>query len=105
MNHACTRRYTRARVQRTLVSLLIQMERNKIKKYPPLDTLRILGFNETGRQYLKQLQQQEVRVASRFNQIPKPYRVLEYRSAVIYSMFKKDREAFLKREISGPVIL
>lgn len=52
---------------------------------PPLDTLRPLAFNETGRQYLKQLRQQEVRIASRFAAVPEPYRRLEYRSTQLYA--------------------
>ncbi len=104
LNAAVTRRYTKARIQRTLVSILTQMERVKIKKIPPIDFIQVLGFNETGREYLKELKKQEVKVASRFNQIPKPYRELQYRSDVLYSMFFPDQNEFLKRAIQMPVM-
>ena len=70
-------------------------------------TLRPLAFNETGRQYLKQLRQQEVRIASRFAAVPEPYRRLEYRSTQLYAsmMAEPDRIALLKKEIGGPIIL
>lgn len=104
LSHAVTRRYTRSRIQRTLVSLLTQMQREKIRKIPPIDFIQVLGFNETGRAYLKELAKQEVKVASRFNQIPKPYRELQYRADVVYSMHFQDQDEFLKRAIGMPVM-
>ena len=89
------------------MQLLCQIHWDEIRSLPPLDTLRPLAFNETGRQYLKQLRQQEVRIASRFAAVPEPYRRLEYRSTQLYAsmMAEPDRIALLKKEIGGPIIL
>ncbi|MBS5003265.1 tRNA(Met) cytidine acetate ligase [Holdemania filiformis] len=104
---AVNRRYTRSRIQRTCLQLLCQIHWDEVRCLPPLDTLRPLAFNETGRQYLKQLRQQEVRIASRFAAVPEPYRRLEYRSTQLYAsmMAEPDRIALLKKEIGGPIIL
>ena len=104
---AVNRRYTRSRIQRTCLQLLCQIHWDEVRSLPPLDTLRPLAFNETGRQYLKQLRQQEIRIASRFAAVPEPYRRLEYRSTQLYAsmMAESDRIALLKKEIGGPIIL
>ncbi len=104
LKNATTRRYSKARIQRTLLSILMQNEREYIRKMPKIDTLQVLGFNSIGQKYLKELKEKEVRVASRYNQIPKPYRNTQYKAAVIYSMFKENQKEFLKREICGPII-
>ena len=104
LNRATTRRYTRARIQRTLVSILLHIRKEDVRKLPPIDTAQLLGFNETGREYLKTLKEKEIRIASRFNQIPKPYRVMQYKSDVLYSMFFKDQNDFLREAIQGPII-
>lgn len=60
VNHAITKRYTRGRINRYLVHLLIGLNREKIinfnKKGPPY--LRILGMNSTGKILLKQMKKQ-----------------------------------------------
>ena len=73
INAAVNRRYTRSRIQRTCLQLLCQIHWDEIRSLPPLDTLRPLAFNETGRRYLKQLRASEVRIASRFAAVAEPY--------------------------------
>lgn len=106
IQNAVSKRYTRARIQRTLAHLLVHTLKTEIKKLPPLDTCRILGFNEKGRAHLKVLQEEEVKIASRYNQMPLPYRTLETRSTIAYASVLdiKERNALVQREIKGPVI-
>jgi len=70
-------------------------------------TLRVLGFNDKGRTLLKDLKDKDVRIASRFNQIPKYIRELEYRATLAYvtPLPNELRRSLLEREIAGPVIL
>ncbi len=103
---AVSKRYTKARIQRTLAHLLVHTLKIEMKQLPELNSLRILGFSDHGRTHLKNLQKNEVRVASRYNQIPLPYRRLEYRATLVYASVL-DREArnhLVQREIEGPII-
>lgn len=104
MNQATTRRYTTSRIQRSCIQLLNRVTKEEVKKLPPLDTIRILAFNEQGREYLKHLSTLEVKVASKFAQIPAPYRKLEFRTTLLYTslMNEEHRNQIIKKEIGGP---
>lgn len=101
-----TRRYTKARIQRVCTHLLVHTKKSEMARMQAPTTLRILGFNDQGRNLLKELKEKEVRVASRFNQIPKYIRELEYRATLAYvtPLPSTLRNAILAREIAGPVI-
>ena len=105
INASVTKRYSRARIQRTLISLLCQIRKHEVLDLPKLDTIRVLGFNQTGQKYLKILKKNEVKIATRFNQIPMPYRKMEYRSSIIYHAFDQNFKADLKQELNGPIII
>ena len=103
INHCITKRYTRSRIQRCLMSLLLQLTKEEVANLPKLDTLRILGFNATGQKYLKELKKQEISLATKFNQIPAQYRDIEYRASLVYSIpYQQDLQ---KREIQEPIII
>lgn len=103
MENTITKRYTRSRIQRTLLQLLMQNTKKDVKNLPPLDFIRPLAFNETGRQYLKELKNQNVKIAARFNKVPLPYRRMEYKAAVVYGCLSKDPDAQTKKEIQSPI--
>ena len=107
INHATTRRYTKSRIQRTLISLLVQLSKEEKKNLPPLTQFRVLGFNSIGQNYLKQLRELEVPIATTFGQLPIPYRQLEYKATVAYCYpYSSDYQSYLlKRELEGPVII
>ncbi len=106
LNNAISKRYTKARIQRTLTHLMVNTLKSDLKQLPPLNTLRILGFNDKGRVYLKTLQKKEVKIASRYNQIPLAYRLLEYRSTLVYAsvLENNERNQLIQREIQGPIV-
>ncbi len=105
LEKAVTRRYTRSRIQRTLLMMLLYIKKEEVALLPELDTLYVLGFNDRGRQYLKECEEKGIKTAVRYNRQPIPYRRIQYKAAQLYSLFRDDRETFLKREIQGPVIL
>lgn len=84
---ACTsKRYTKSRIQRTLIHLMTHTTKQQIRNLPPLHHLRILAFNETGRNYLSKLKKDNaVMIVSRFNQIPEAYRTLELKATCTYA--------------------
>lgn len=97
-------RYTASRIRRTALQGMMQLGKEEVKKLPPLDTLRILAFNDTGRAWLHDMRKSGVRIASRFAEVPYPWRKIEYRAALLYtSVFEEAyRERLLKEEIAGP---
>lgn len=107
INQSTTRRYTSSRIKRCCLQLLNQVTKKEVEKLPPLDTIRILAFNNVGRSYLKILQNKEVKVASKFAQVPLPYRKLEYRTTLLYSslLSEDQRLTLLKKEIGSPIYI
>lgn len=84
---ACTsKRYTKSRIQRTLIHLMTHTTKKQIQALPSLQHLRILAFNDKGRQYLSKLKKESSLIlASRFNQIPEAYRTLELQATCTYA--------------------
>lgn len=101
-----TRRYTRARIQRVCTHLLVHTKKSEMARMQAPTTLRVLGFNDMGRRLLKELKDIDIRIASRFNQIPKYIRELEYRATLAYvtPLPNELRRSLLEREIAGPEI-
>lgn len=100
-----TNRYTTSRIRRTLIHLLHQTSKQSIDSLSPLSHIRVLGFNETGRKYLKQLKQNEkLTIASRINQVPLPYRELELKSAHIYGLYHP-KQKLIEKELEPPLCL
>ncbi len=106
LTNAITKRYTKSRIQRTLIHLLTHTTKEDVKNLPPLNTLRILGFNQIGRNYLKQLDKESVKIASRFNQVNEKVRAMEYKATLAYTstLSETERQKLLQREIEGPLI-
>jgi len=107
MQNCIGRRYTRARIQRACVHLLTHTKRTDIPNIQSINSIRVLGFNQLGQDYLKTLREETVKVASRFNQYPLNLRELELKAtqAYAYALDKESRNRLIQREIEGPVIL
>lgn len=100
-----TKRYPTSRIRRTLIHLLHQTTKQSIDNLPPLSHIRILGFNQNGRNYLKQLKQTEsLTIASRINQVPLPYRNMELTSTQIYGLFHPHQK-LTEKEWELPICL
>lgn len=106
IKHAVTRRYTKARIQRTLTHLMVHTTKTELKKLPPLQTLRVLGFSPKGQRHLRTLRDNGIRIATRFNQVPIPYRRLELKATAAYAhvLSPEARQALMEREIKGPIL-
>jgi len=103
LRNAVSWRYTAGRIRRTCLAAMNRVTKAEVQKLPPLDTPRILAFNERGRAYLHQQKDSGVRFASRFASVPWPWRKMEYRAALMYaSVFPEPlRTQLLEREIGG----
>lgn len=51
--------YTKARIQRTCLFILMQIKKEDMEKFDGIQTVKILGMNQKGRAYLKQLKHKE----------------------------------------------
>lgn len=107
MTDVINKRYTRARIQRTLVHLLTHTTKIEVEKLPPLNTLRILGLNQIGQAYLKSLDKENIKVASRFNHLHPKHREMAYRTTLAYTypLSESEKQRIIQREIEGPIIL
>lgn len=102
---AVTPRYTASRIRRTLLQVFTQTTKAEVSKLPPLDYIHVLGFNENGQKWLHDCRKKEMHIASRFADIPYPYRAMEYRAALAYASFfdEQRRRELLKQEIGGAI--
>ena len=100
---AVSYRYTASRIRRTCLSALNQVTAEEAAKAAENDVLRVLAFNDKGRQYLRQLKENEVPVAAKFSQIPAASRQIAWKTALMYaSVFpEEERKRLLKEEITG----
>lgn len=103
MNHAVSKRYTTSRIQRCLLHLLNHITKQEVNALPPLDTIRILAFNEKGQEYLKQLKKKEVKIANNFSQYPSCYAQMELKTTYTYCNLLKMNKAkeIIHNEITG----
>ena len=107
LRDAVTVRYTAGRIRRSLLQIMNQVTKEEARSLGEPDTLRVLAFNDTGRQYLHQLRDSNVRVASRFADVPLPWRQLEYRTTLLYTsvLAPEEAEQIRKAEIGGAHII
>lgn len=102
-----SKRYTKSRIQRTLIHMLTQTTKEDVNYLPKLNYIRVLAYNEKGKDYLKQLKKQEVTIASRFNQIAEPYRSMELKAAHVYAypLSIEEQNKWLKKELQPPLFI
>ncbi len=103
INNATTRRYTKSRIQRTLCQLLVHNTKQDMNNLPEYDTLRVLAYSDKGKDYLKILQKENIKIANHFTANIKQYRDIEFRAAIAYCSLldEKQKEYITRSEISG----
>lgn len=100
-----SKRYTRSRIQRTIIHILNQTKKQDVDTLDKLSHIRILAFNEIGKTYLKELKEHEVIIASRFNQIPLCYRNMEMKASQVYAYPLENRKEMMDKELQSPIYL
>ena len=103
MNACISRRYTRSRIQRILIHLAAHITKKEVEGLPQTDHIRVLGFNEKGRKLLSEIKE-DVDIVTLFKNIPEPFKQIEYKSDLLYASMLKDPDAYIKRQLQGPVI-
>ncbi len=93
-----TRRYTSSKIQRTVLNILLKNKKSGQKSLEKLKHLRILGFNNKGKELLKNLKNYSVK----FNKLPRKQKDLEFKIARLYALYYQDQD-IINREKKGPV--
>ncbi|MDF9824059.1 putative nucleotidyltransferase [Breznakia sp. PF5-3] len=104
---SCTsKRYTKASIQRTLTHLMNQTKKADVNNLPEVDYLRILAFNKRGQAYLNHIKE-EVKIASKYSQIPSPYREMELKATQVYSYPTtiEEQKMMVKQELQPPLFI
>ena len=99
---ATTYRYTASRIRRCLVAMMLQITKQQIASLPEMNTLRVLAFNDNGRQWMHD-HKEDVPIASRFAAVPKPWRDIEMKAAYLYASVLPEeiRNQLIRDEIKG----
>ncbi len=106
MNYSISRRYTRSRIQRILCHLANQVTREEVRSLEEPDYLRILGFNERGRAWLRELKKKDdVPIITQFKNLPENARKCAWKSDLLYSTLTEDPEGYIRKELKGPLIV
>ena len=103
LKDATTYRYTSNRIRRSILQAMVQLTKYEAQRLPSLDHLRILAFNDTGKKWLHDMRKEDMRICSKFADVPFPWRTLEYRTTLLYTSVlpSEERKRLLKLEISG----
>ena len=88
------------------MNIINNITKEEYKALEPLNYIRVLGFNSNGREYLKQFRDREdFKVVTQFKNIPETYKNIEWKVANVYATYTKNRKAYLKQELRGPIVI
>ena len=107
LSSAVTHRYTSSRIRRTVLQILTHTTAMEIQHLPKIQAIRVLAFNQKGRQWLKICRQKNISIASRFATVSKPFRDMEYRASLAYTYALPEslRIQLLREEIGGAIAI
>lgn len=100
LNACISSKYTKSRIQRSLVHLLTQCSKEEAN-HTPIDCVRVLAFNDVGRRYLSQLKHQPI--AMKYAQLS-PWRkqmAMIQCEAYAIALHEKERKELMKWESSS----
>ena len=107
IDNSISKRYTRSRIQRILMWIMLDIKESACPKYP-LNYVRVLGFNEKGRQIIKEAKERGVNIITNFKHIPSAYKDIEFKVTLFYALSFTDSaytNYLIKRELMGPIII
>lgn len=104
MTNSISRRYTRSRIQRISLHIMNHIKKEDVENLPPLNYVRVLGFNSNGQQYLKDIKE-DTKIITQFKNIPKEYKDIEWKTSLVYSSVLNNPNEYIKQELKGPIII
>lgn len=85
LNAAISKTYSKARIQRTCLMILLQISKTEVKTHPSFFEMQILGMNTNGRNWIKSLPK-DTPMASKFNQLPEHLQKWHLKEHRLYSL-------------------
>lgn len=79
-----SKRYTRSRIQRLLVYLLLNIKEKDVPRLKEITAVRVLGMNDTGRKLIKSIE--DVVIVTNVNSASRDYFGLEIKATEIYNL-------------------
>ncbi|MFR9117801.1 MAG: nucleotidyltransferase family protein [Merdibacter sp.] len=103
LDHCTNARYTRSRIQRTLIHYLLHTSKDDANQHALPAHLRLLAFTKQARPLLRKLQDEGRPIVSRFHDLPLFYRQMERKATILYTHGDaKERKRLFAREGEGP---
>ncbi|MBR2578160.1 MAG: nucleotidyltransferase family protein, partial [Erysipelotrichaceae bacterium] len=104
LDASISKRYTKARISRICLNIMNHIKKEDVRNGDRLTYVRVLGFNHKGQEYLRSLRDEGFRIVTQFKNIPACQKNIEWKAANLYATLLKDRKAYLKEELKGPII-
>ena len=103
LKNCTTYRYTHGRIKRSMLQAMNQITKEEVKRLPKMQAIRVLAFNDVGRQWLHSIRKEDIQVASKFANVPFPYRQIELKTTFLYTsvMSQEQRKLVIEKEIGG----
>ncbi len=87
INKMKTKRYTYNRLNRMFIHILLNIQKNDVKKRKEINYLRVLGFDKLGREYLKKIKKEcPIPIITKYSDINDDNLTFELHTAFIYHM-------------------
>lgn len=102
LNHCITKKYTKARIQRTLWHLLLQTTKEQAARLKELSFIRVLAADELGIQYLNMIKKTDnLNLVSKFSFLP-----LEYKEYInkVHSLLYSNQANKWEEELHYPYL-
>ncbi|KKK33717.1 hypothetical protein WN59_08850 [Salinicoccus sediminis] len=100
INDVKTKRYTRTRLNRLMISILLNITKDRMKEYVLPDAVRVLAMNRTGQEYLRRLPE-GVEVITNVNSKNRNSVMPEIAATDIYNVFAGSN----RDDFNTPVII
>ena len=106
INKIKTKRYTYNRIKRMLLHILCDFTKEENKKCNDIHYIRILGFNNIGRNYLNSIKKNaKIPIISNFSSMKDIMLDIEFRSTCIYSLVFKNNQEIISSEYKNKPII
>lgn len=106
INTLTSKRYTRSRIQRMIIHILMNNHKIEVLKAMHLEYIRILGMTKIGKEYLHDVKKRiDIPLVSKFKGHQYPALDLEFKANKLYSLLTMKTNETIKKEYSQiPII-
>lgn len=99
INRLLSKRYTLPRIQRMIIHVLMNNQKDEIKQAMNIDYLRILAMNDQGRHYLSSIKKTcSYHIVTNLSKFSHPALDIEIKATKLLSLLSKDSEKIIKKE-------